>query len=292
MNDFGPSRPTADAHRFGHAQATAYLERIGVPDAAALAAGPHRADADLLRDLHRRHLLTVPFENLSIHLGEEISLTTDALYDKLITARRGGFCYELNGAFAALLTSLGYRVTLLAARVFGGDQRLGPPFDHLALRVETGPPAAPESWLADVGFGRHITFPLRFDERGDQPDPGGVFRLAETPDGDLDVHHDGAPQYRLELRPRSLSDFEMACWWQRTSPRSHFTQSLVCSLLTETGRITLSGNTLVTTTAPSAADTASNPTRREIQLPNSELLSAYREHFGITLKHAPTLKRA
>jgi hypothetical protein len=92
----------------------AYLARIG-------AARPARADATALRELQLRHLRTVPFENLSIHLGEPIVLEPGALLDKLLRRRRGGFCYELNGAFSDLLSSLGFGVTLLAARVFGDD---------------------------------------------------------------------------------------------------------------------------------------------------------------------------
>ncbi|QMU72780.1 arylamine N-acetyltransferase [Streptacidiphilus sp. P02-A3a] len=252
------------------AEVDAYLHRLD----ARRPAGPDRA---ALRELHQRHLRHVPFENLSVHLGEEIRLDPSALVDKLTRARRGGFCYELNGAFGALLTTLGYPVTLLAARVHG-EHGYGPLFDHLALRVDT-----PEPWLVDVGFGRHSEFPLRLDERGDQPDPGGVFRVEQTPDGDLDVLRDGVPQYRIETRPRALADFEIACWWQRTSPKSHFTQSLVCSLLTDTGRITLSDHTLVTTGAEG---------RRQTELPDEALLDAYRDLFGITLAHPPTLRPA
>ncbi|HEX8133839.1 MAG TPA: arylamine N-acetyltransferase [Actinomycetes bacterium] len=246
----------------------AYLARIG-------AARPARADAAALRELQLRHLLAVPFENLSIHLGEPIVLEPAALLDKLVRRRRGGFCYELNGAFADLLSTLGFGVTLLAARVFG-EGGPGPPFDHLALRVEVdgdGP------WLADVGFGRHSSYPLRLDSREEQADPGGTFRIAETADGDLDVLRDGQPQYRLEPRPRSLADFEPTCWWQQTSPRSHFTRSLVCSLLTGDGRVTLSDRTLIRT----AGD------RREERTltGDAEALDAYRTWFGIVLDRLP-----
>jgi N-hydroxyarylamine O-acetyltransferase len=246
----------------------AYLARIG-------AARPARTDAAALRELQLRHLLAVPFENLSIHLGEPIVLEPAALLDKLVRRRRGGFCYELNGAFADLLSTLGFGVTLLAARVFG-QAGPGPPFDHLALRVEVdgdGP------WLADVGFGRHSSYPLRLDSRDQQADPGGTFRIAETADGDLDVIRDGRPQYRLEPRPRSLADFEPTCWWQQTSPRSHFTRSLVCSLLTGDGRVTLSDRTLIRT----AGD------RREERTltGDAEALDAYRTWFGIVLDRLP-----
>ncbi len=96
------------------AHVDAYLDRIG-------ARRPERPDHAALRVLQRSHLGAVPFENLSIHLGEEIVLDADALVAKIVDRRRGGFCYELNGAFAALLRSLGFEVTLLAARVFDGE---------------------------------------------------------------------------------------------------------------------------------------------------------------------------
>ncbi|MGA5561629.1 arylamine N-acetyltransferase family protein [Streptomyces platensis] len=248
----------------------AYLERIG-------ADRPASPDAEALRALHLSHLRTVPFENLAIHLGEEIVLAEQPVLDKIVGARRGGFCYELNGAFAMLLGALGYEVELMAARVFGAEGKVGIPYDHLALRVQTsdGP------WLADVGFGRHSHFPLRWDSRAEQTDPGGVFRIEETAEGDLDVVRDGSPQYRIEQRPRAYADFEVGCWWNRTSPASHFTQSLVCSRLTETGRITLSGRTLVTTAVEGA--------REERLVAADEILAAYREHFGIVLDREPVV---
>lgn len=240
----------------------AYLERIGAPD-------PGSPDLPYLRLLHQRHQRSVPFETLSIHLGEDIVLDYAALVAKVVDRRRGGFCYELNGAFAALLTALGYRVTLLAARIHG-EHGFGPPLDHLALRVDLDEP-----WLVDVGAGRFADFPLRLAERGEQPDPGGVFQLTETPEGDLDLHRNGEPHSRLELRPRSLADFTMACWWQRTAPQSDFTASPTCSRLTEDGRVTLRGDRLITT-GPDG--------RREETLPDERaVLAAYREHFGIDL---------
>jgi len=249
-------------------QLDAYLARIG-------AARPPRVDAAALRELQLRHLLTVPFENLSIHLGEPIVLDPQALVDKLVQRRRGGFCYELNGAFATLLAALGFRVTLLAARVFG-TQALGPPFDHLALRVDLDRSG---SWLVDVGFGRHSHYPLRLDIRTDQADPGGTFRLADTADGDLDVIRDGQLQYRVEGRPRTLADFEPTCWWHQTSPRSHFTHGPVCSRLTQTGRVTLSDRTLVQTTGGQ---------RQEHTLTSdAEVLAAYQTWFGIVMDRVP-----
>ena len=237
---------------------------------------PDSASAAALRALHRAHLLAVPFENLSIPLGEPISLEHRDLIDKIVTRRRGGFCYELNGAFALLLGALGFDVRLLAARVFGKG-RFGPPFDHLALLVHTADGDGP--WLADVGFGSHSLYPLRFAERGQQDDPGGSFRLADAGDGDIDVGKDGQPQYRIERRERSLADFGPMCWWQQTSPDSHFTRSTVCSRVTADGRISLSGRALITTT---------NGNRAERELPtDAAVLATYRDHFGVILDRVP-----
>ncbi|MFH8785154.1 arylamine N-acetyltransferase family protein [Streptomyces roseoverticillatus] len=254
------------------ADADAYLARIGVTR-------PAVPDLAALRELHLRHLHAVPFENLSIHLGEEIVLDPAALVAK-VTAGRGGFCYELNGAFAALLDALGYQVTLLAARVMGPEGLFGPPFDHLALQVRTADSAEP--WLVDVGFGRNSHYPLRFDERGEQADPAGTFRLAGTADGDLDLLREGDVQYRLEPRPRELADFEGGCWWHRTSPKSRFTKAVICSRLTSTGRVTLSDRALVTTGATG---------RQELPLAAEEILPAFREHFGIALDRSPQVRR-
>ncbi len=250
-------------------------DRVGAYLARIRAKRPLRPDAASLRELQQRHLHNVPFENLSIHLGEPIVLQVEPLLDKLIERRRGGFCYELNGAFAALLSALGFSVTLLAARVFGREG-LGPLFDHLALRVDLSDP-----WLVDVGFGTFSQYPLRLDVGADQNDPQGVFRLLEREHGDLDLHMNGEPAYRVEPRPRVLADFEPTCWWHQTSPRSHFTRSLVCSLLTETGRVTLSGRTLIRTVG--------NQRDEQVLESDPDVLAAYQDRFGIVLDRVPTL---
>ena len=166
----------------------------------------------------------------------------------------------------------------MAARVYG-DAGLSPPFDHMALIVT--PADGSGRWLADVGFGSHATFPLRLDERGEQDDPGGRFQVADAPDGDVDVLKDGQPQYRVELRERSLTDFGPTCWYQQTAPQSHFRASTICSRLTADGRISLSGQTVIRT---------SGGVRTEEELASdAAVLAAYRDLFGITLDRVPRL---
>ncbi|MFD6919033.1 arylamine N-acetyltransferase [Streptomyces sp. NPDC059944] len=272
------------------AQADAYLRRIG-------AQHPAWPTSDVLRDLQLRHLTTVPFENLSIHLGEEIVLDEKRLLDKLVGARRGGFCYELNGAFGALLSSLGFDVTLLAARVYGDDGKPGVPYDHLALRVRT---VDGGDWITDVGFGAHSHYPLAFGERGEQRDPAGVFGVVESgPDAagvrgagdgreskDLDVVLGDKRQYRLEMRPRVLEDFVVGAWWHSTSSLSNFSRSLVCSRVTKDGgRITLSGRKFTVTDPDGAKEVAEVAT-------DEEVLAVYRERFGIELDRVPEVRAA
>jgi N-hydroxyarylamine O-acetyltransferase len=110
----------------------AYLRRMNYR-------GERAPTAATLRELHRAHLLAVPFENLDIHLGRPILLGQEALFDKIVRRRRGGFCYELNGLFALLLRGLGFEVTLLSAGVARAAGGFGPEFDHLTLLVTTDP---------------------------------------------------------------------------------------------------------------------------------------------------------
>ncbi|HET8677269.1 MAG TPA: arylamine N-acetyltransferase, partial [Blastocatellia bacterium] len=106
----------------------AYLERIDY-------GGPVEPTAETLVRLHRAHMLAVPFENLDIHLDRPVKLGDASLYSKIVESRRGGFCYEMNGLFAALLRALGFRVDMLSAGVTREDGSFGPPFDHMALLV-------------------------------------------------------------------------------------------------------------------------------------------------------------
>jgi len=248
----------------------AYLRRIGYD-------GPTVPAIDTLRALHGAHLLAVPFENLDIHLGRPIVLDEARLFAKIVGERRGGFCYELNGLFAALLRALGFRVTLHSARVYDGDGRYGQEFDHLVLVV-----SLEERWLADVGFGDSFRLPLRLDERGDQVQDGHAYRIADQGDHLTMLEHgeDGAvlDGYAFTLQPRRLEEFAGMCHYHQTSPESSFTQKRICSRATPEGRVSLSDNRLIIT---------ERGERREVALGSQEEYAAtLREHFGIELDGA------
>ncbi len=249
----------------------AYLKRINY-------IGSLAVNAETLRDLQVAHLKTVPFENLSIHAGEPIVLEEEALFRKIIDNKRGGFCYECNGAFAGLLRALGFPVEMLAAGVARRDGGFGPIFDHMALSVTLA-----ERWLVDVGFGDSFLEPLLLDSREEQVQGTRSFRI------DADNEHlillrrndgeDWEPQYRFTLQPFGFPDYEEMCRFHQTSPESHFTQNVICSRVTEEGRITLSDMRLVTTTGPQRARHEQVLTTRE------EYDNVLREQFGIVMKN-------
>ena len=243
----------------------AYLQRIAYT-------GPLDVSPDTLRGLHLAHLYTVPFENLDIHLGRRLSLDDTALFDKVVTRRRGGFCYELNGLFCALLRELGFRVTMLSAEVARQSGGFSPQYDHLALRVDLDEP-----WLADVGFGNGLRLPVRLNDAADQPQGDSAYLI--IPDGNYrallcrDLGGDWTPQYRFTLQPHSLAEFAERCRFHQTSPESHFTQGRICTLATPEGRVSLSGMRLIVTTPAG---------RTESQLTGeAEYSATLRERFGV-----------
>lgn len=248
----------------------AYLKRINY-------SGPLDVTPETLRALQVAHLRSVPFENLSIHAGEPIVLEDNALFRKIVERRRGGFCYEANGSFAALLRALGFDAQMLAAGVAKKQGGFGPIFDHMTLMVTLD-----ERWLVDVGFGDSFLEPLLLDARGDQLQGTHAFRIVDDNDNDYLIlmrrNHDGEwePQYRFTLQPYSFADYEEMCHFHQTSPDSHFTKGRICSLATESGRVSLSEMRLITTTDPDQRDERTLKDQEEYD-------RVLRDQFGIEL---------
>lgn len=247
-----------------------YLRRIGY-------SGSTDPTAETLRQIHRAHMLSVPFENLDIARRRKIVLDQNAFVHKIVEERRGGFCYELNGALAALLEALGFKVTMLSARVPRHDGSESPEFDHLTLRVDLEEP-----WLADVGFGDFVLEPLRLKTGMDQKQDAGVFRISGR-DNDLRVEKlqesgERIEQYRFTLQARRLDEFAGMCHFHQTSPDSPFTRKSVCSLATPTGRITLADGKLI--------ETVEGNRRERVVASQDEWNQILREKFGITLSQA------
>jgi N-hydroxyarylamine O-acetyltransferase len=254
---------------------SAYLERINYH-------GSLAPTAETLRALQVAHLLAVPFENLSIHARQPIVLEDDALFAKIVENRRGGFCYEANGLFAALLRALGFNVAMLSAEVANAAGEFGPNFDHMTLMVS---PSAliTQRWLVDVGFGDSFLEPLLLDERGEQIQGNRAYRILT--DGNhlvlnqRDEDNEWKTQYRFTLQAYGYSDYAEMCRYHQTSPESHFTKSRICSRATEAGRITLSDMRFITTSKSGAHQTRDERTLTS----EDEYADVLRQRFGIVM---------
>jgi N-hydroxyarylamine O-acetyltransferase len=248
-----------------------YLKRINYSGQIAL-------NAETLRDLHQAHLLAVPFENLDIGLKRPIRLDEDALWNKIVTHKRGGFCYELNGLFARLLKQIGFNVTYLNGRVYNRKGGLGIDFDHLALLVTVS--GIPMRWLADVGFGDSFTEPLDLDQRSEQAQGLRAYRLEQVHDGYTlwQRNYDGSweRQFHFDLSPRKFpEDYEAGCLYHQTSPDSSFTRERIVSRATPNGRISLEDGRLIVTRGGQRTE---QPLHNEV-----EFHALLQRHFDITL---------
>ena len=246
----------------------AYIERINYH-------GPLAPTAETLRRLQLAHLLAVPFENLSIHARQPIVLEDQALFTKIVERRRGGFCYEANGLFAALLRALGFNVAMLSASVANPEGGFGPDFDHMALMV-----SLEQRWLVDVGFGDSFREPLMLDITGEQVQGRRAYRILPDDTHLILMQRDGGDewkaQYRFTLQPYGYADYSEMCHYHQTSPQSHFTQRRICTLATPEGRVTLSEMRFITT--------SDDGERHERILTSDEDYAAMlRERFGIVM---------
>ncbi|MCB1691727.1 MAG: arylamine N-acetyltransferase [Pseudomonadales bacterium] len=196
-----------------------YLARIGFE-------GTPRADLPTLFEIHRRHLLAIPYENIDVQLGRPVDLDISRIYRKLVEQRRGGWCYEMNGLLGWALGEIGFdvkRVTGGVMRVVRGDDALG---NHLVLTVDLDG----ELWVADAGFGDGVLEPLRLTA-GPIEQRGFEYRLERLPDGLWRFHNHafgGAPSFDFSTAPADESLLLEKCNYLQTSPESPFVLSLVC----------------------------------------------------------------
>ncbi len=198
---------------------------------------------EVLTKLQLTHLLNVPFENLDIQNHIKIDLTN--LFNKIVINNRGGFCYELNGLFCELLKIIGFKIIMISARVYNDKTKsYSPEYDHMALVVYLHD----ERYLVDVGFGEFVFSPIKIEHGKETKDVRGVFKIEELDENYIVIskkNNDGQyiPEYKFREKERHIEEFYARCEYHQTSPESHFTQKLICSLPTQDGRITLTGNT-------------------------------------------------
>lgn len=217
-------------HGDGTVDVDRYLRRIGFT-------GEPRVDLPTLTALQRAHLTTVPFENLHVHA--RLGVRTDLAWSvpKIVDHGRGGWCFEANGAFSALLEALGFPVARLGAAVLlGGPTTV---IDHLTLEVMLDEP-----WLVDVGFGESFLVPLALNRSGPQDGGDATYELIPSPQGlTLAKHVADVPeaQYRFKRVNHDLAEFEAVSQHLQTADDLHWKHKPFATRLLDGGpdRVTL-----------------------------------------------------
>jgi N-hydroxyarylamine O-acetyltransferase len=211
-----------------------YFARIGFQEKAV-------PTLETLQRIHLLHTCSIPFENLDVLLGRTIRLELDNVFEKLVVAGRGGYCYEQNALLRAALEDIGFDVEDLAARVLITQPPEMPPRTHRLLLVTINQ----QRYLADVGFGgKTLTSPLRLETDVEQPTAQGVYRLTHLESDyllSIKQQDDWMPLYRFDLQPQYFSDFQVANHYVSTWPESYFRHHLmVCLHKTDGTTLTLS----------------------------------------------------
>lgn len=198
-----------------------------------------KADLNTLIRLHQHHIFHIPFENLDIQNNKKIQLNEQKLFSKIITSKRGGFCYELNYLFLLLLVNLGFDAKMISARIFDNDT-LGPEFDHMAIIVAI----ENVSWLVDVGFGDLFIRPLRIDDRIEQVDRENVYKINLLEEqcyllSKSEVGAEFEKKYVFDMNEKRVEQFLPQCELKQQSLDSYFVQNKVCTVAQKNGRKTI-----------------------------------------------------
>ncbi len=239
--------------------------------------GNRTPSLEILTALQLAFVYNVPFENLDIHLGRKIELSVENFYRKIVEEQRGGFCYECNALFHALLEALGFKVSYIAATM-QLDMAMNIEFEHMAVLVSLD-----GEYLVDVGNGQSCLQPMligadtvanfenvdyRLDEFEDR------YALYFRTEGD-----DWRPRFSFTTTPRQLQQYADICRIIQTSPESHFTHKKVLTIARPDGRVTMAEREL-------EINQAGQVQTRSIES-NEEYKLALQSYFKIQLASVP-----
>jgi N-hydroxyarylamine O-acetyltransferase len=206
----------------------AYFGRIGYE-------GDRSPTLGTFRALHLAHTTHIPFENLDVLLGRPILIDLDSIQHKLVQNNRGGYCFEQNALFAAVLERLGFQVTRLAARVRYYTSRILPR-THMILKVES----ENQSWIADTGFGGYgLIEPIELVAGPETEQFAWKFRLREESETWIlqsVMRGNWQDQFSFTLEPQLPVDYTLGNWFCSTHPESKFVQTLTAQLAGRTER--------------------------------------------------------
>ena len=255
---------------------TGYLDRVNYR-------GPVEPNLDVLRDLVTAHTQSIPFENLDPMLGVPVDdLSPEALIDKLVHRRRGGFCYEQNGLMGYVLAEVGFRVRRLAGRVvwMSPPDSPVPAQTHTLLAVTF--PGSRGTYLVDVGFGGQTpTSPIRCEIGGVQQTTREPYRLEDRGDGlvmGAQVRGEWQALYEFSMRTQPDIDLKVGSWYVSTNPSSHFVTNLMAALVTDDARWNLRDRNLAIHRA--------DGTEKIVLADAAAVVDTLSERFGVNVAEA------
>ncbi|MDQ0245253.1 N-hydroxyarylamine O-acetyltransferase [Bacillus fengqiuensis] len=230
------------------------------------------ATLDYLYHLQEQHMLHIPFENLDVIYKTPILLDVQRFYQKIVEHHRGGFCYELNGSFCWLLEQLGFDAHLISATVQKEDGSWALQDSHAAILVHLDK----RLYLADVGFGDSVRKPIPLTGETVE-DVSGAYRVEQLDGMTYDLQKQETTwktKYRFTTDEKKLQQFAPMCEFNQTSLDAPFTKTTLTTIATETGRITLSGTTLIITAGEE---------RRKKEINEQDIPALLQKYFYITL---------
>jgi len=241
-----------------------YLKRIHV--------GIQQPHLKFLQQLQYNHLFYVPFENLDVIRRVPIYLNLPRIYEKVVTNKRGGYCYEVNGLFQWLLNEVGFNTYLVGATVMRPTGKFAKKNTHVGIIVNLD-----QLYLVDVGFGNSQLQPITLDGQT-FTDISGTYKVQQLDEITYDLmrihNNEWRILYRFTLEEKSLLDFHEGVVYNQVSKNSTFTHSDLITKPTETGRVTLRDHTLTMTI---------HGKKTEQELSAVEKENVLRETFGIVL---------
>lgn len=240
--------------------------------------GQATASLDTLRELHFLHTQHIPFENLDPLAGKPVSIELPDIVQKLVHDKRGGYCFEHNHLFKAVLEQIGFNVTGLSGRVLWNGQtaQLAPRTHMLLLVTVDG-----RQYIADVGFGSMtLTAPILFQPDIEQSTPHETFRIVRSGDDyilEVQIRNVWVPVYLFYGVEQFLIDYKLANWYVSTHPDSIFLKDRIVARVGEGVRYVLVNNVL------SVRHTGKDAEKQELKS-DEEINNILRDVFGIAMK--------
>lgn len=206
---------------------------------------PTSISFEALKEIHKHHLLRIPFENLDIINGKPLSMNPSFIMTKIIENKRGGICFETNTLLSTILVELGFEVNYVSAKFWNDEkQAWNPDFSHLALVVII----EENTYLADVGVGGGFLEPLLLQHNHEYSDSNGAYRVIEITETTYILQKLEESNWNdllfISTESKHLHQFEEQFLYYQTSKETIFTKNKIVNRLTTDGRITLSDHQL------------------------------------------------